>query len=197
MMELGIVKGSEIKKNKDSTTNRLLLQVEFIEESGDIRGDIRTVELIPQAGEDINPAKNSRVVVIEVAKGYQVAIATTDNLVPESGAGEKEIYSTDSPATEKRAKIKLSINGDIEIDAYSGANLKIKADGKIINNDGSKEAARKEDATLTDATTDNVFITWINQVSGFINGLAPGTITVIPTTVTGKINDGTDKVLLP
>jgi hypothetical protein len=129
-MELGIVKGSEIKKNKDSTTKSLLLQVEIIPD------DVRTVELISMSGEDVNPGKGCRVFITDASKGYKIATGITDNLEPESDSGEREIYSTDDPVTEKKAKIKLAANGDIEIDAYGGATLNIKADGNIeINGD--------------------------------------------------------------
>lgn len=113
-MELGIIKGAEIKKNKDGTKNRLLLQVEVIPE------DIRTVEMINQAGEDTYPAEGCRVLVVD-AKGFMAGIAITDDLEPEVEPGEKEIYSTDSPATVKKARLKLGSDGlftiknDIEV----------------------------------------------------------------------------------
>lgn len=108
-MELGIIKGFKVDRNKDSTANSLLLQVEIIPE------DVRTVEMISQAGEDTNPAEDCRVFVIDASKGYQVGIATTDDLESEVDPGEKEIYSTDSPATTKKARLKLGADGLITI----------------------------------------------------------------------------------
>ncbi len=110
-MELGIVKGFEIKKNKDSTVKSLLLQVDMIEDEN----DVRTVELMLQAGEDTNPAKSSRVLVVDTAEGYQVGISVNDGLEPETDPGEKEFYSTDSPATTKKATLKLDKNSNLQL----------------------------------------------------------------------------------
>lgn len=104
---IGIIKGSEIKKNKDSDVKRVLLQVEFVE------GDVKTIELMTQVGEDVNPGKNARVIVIEDSESYKLGIATSDDIEPTVDAGEKEIYSTDSPITTKKAKIKLDKNEQI------------------------------------------------------------------------------------
>lgn len=108
-MELGINKtGYKIGKNKDGTKDRLLLQVKLTED------DIRTIEMIAQAGEDMNPAEGARIVVLDL-KGALYAIGTTDDLKPEVNPGEKEIYSTDSPATEKKARIKFNGNGILDL----------------------------------------------------------------------------------
>jgi hypothetical protein len=155
-MELGIITGQKIAKNRDGDKNRLILQVEIT--SAD---DVREVELISQAGEDINPAKGCRTLVVDAAEGYKAGIAITDDLEPETDPGEKEIYSTDSPATEKKAKIKLATNGDIEIDAYGGATLNIKADGTIEINGNTDFAVTWTDldiALQTFVTNLNTFL---------------------------------------
>lgn len=138
-MNLGKITGREIKKNKDSDVDRIILQIEMLPD------DVRTVELISQAGEDTNPADNCRAVVVDVANDYKAAIAVSDDLTPEVNAGEKELYSTDTPVTEKRAKIKLCANGDIEIDAYGGSTLNIKQDGNIDINGASDFAVAYND----------------------------------------------------
>jgi hypothetical protein len=106
-MELGIVKGFKITKNRDGTQDKLLLQVEIIP------GDVRTVEFMGEAGNDTNPAIGSRVIVITPAKGYQIAISSTDDLTPEVDSGEKELYSTDGSS--KLAKLKLNLDSEIEL----------------------------------------------------------------------------------
>lgn len=174
MSSIGKITGYRIGKNRDGDKDRVILQVELIEGE-----DVRSIELIPGAGIDVNPASGCRVIISDVSDSYQTTGLITDDLIPETDPGEKEIYSTDNPVTQKLAKIKLN------------------ADSEIVMNDGTKFAARKDDPTIVDATTDNAFITWISNVSAFINGLSPGTIPVVPSTVTGKINDGTDEVLLP
>lgn len=146
-MGLGIITGSEILKNRDSEKSRLLLQVKMVSEISDIPADVRTVELLTQAGEDTNPAKNSRVYVVEAAESYQIGIAVSDDVVPTVNPGEKEIYSTDSPATTKKARIKLSSNGDIEISNDVKSSI-IKLDGTGIEiTDGVNTLSITMDAT--------------------------------------------------
>lgn len=107
-MKLGVIKGSIVGKNKDSDVNRRLLQVAMDDEE-----DVRTVELITQHGEDTNPANDCRVLIISIAPSYKIGVAITDELAPEVSTGEKEIYSTDNPATTKKARIKLGSNGNV------------------------------------------------------------------------------------
>jgi hypothetical protein len=112
-MNLGIITGREIKKNRDGNADRIILQVEML------AGDVRTVELISQSGENTNPADECRVVVVDLAKGYKGGIAVTDDLTPEVDAGEKELYSTDNPATTKLARLKLNSSSEIELNGNS------------------------------------------------------------------------------
>ncbi len=88
------------------------------------------MELITLAGDDTNPAIGCRCEVVD-SSGVKICTAITDDLAPEVAIGERELYSTDSPATEKRARIKLASNGDITIDAYGGAKIEVKADGTV------------------------------------------------------------------
>lgn len=137
---IGIVTGYKIDINRDGDKQRLLLQVEMI------TGDVRTVEFIPQSGEDTNPAKGSRIFVMNEdefdSDSYQIGIASSDDLLPGNDPGEKSIYSTDSPATERKAEIKLDTNGNIIIDAYGGTLVEIKTDGTIVINSGTDNAIR-------------------------------------------------------
>lgn len=112
-MELGIITGREIKKNRDGDVDRILLQVEIMEE------DVRTVELITQSGEDTSPANGCRVFVIEESEACKYGIAVSDNLTPEVLPGEKEFYSTDNPVTSKLARIKLGLDSIVEINGNS------------------------------------------------------------------------------
>lgn len=118
-MDIGIIKGRAIKINRDGDSQRLILQVELITDE-----DVRSVELVTQAGEDSNPANGCRVCIFDISDGFQVGIGVTDFLTPEVLPGEKEIYSTDNPVTEKLARIKLN------------------TDSKIIMNQGTDFAVR-------------------------------------------------------
>lgn len=130
---IGIITGSRTGSNRDGDATRRLLQVQMLDE------DVRTVELITMAGDDTNPANGCRVEVVD-SSGVKIATAVTDDLTPDVAVGEREIYSTDNPATEKRARIKLAANGDITIDAYGGAKIEIKADGTVTINAGTQSA---------------------------------------------------------
>ena len=106
-MELGIVRGYEIRTNKDGTQDKLLLQVEIIP------GDVRTVEFMAESGNDTNPAIGSRIKVETISRGYQIGTNSTDDLTPEVDSGEKELYSTDGSS--KKARLKLNLDSEIEL----------------------------------------------------------------------------------
>ena len=108
-MELGIIKGRTIEKNRDGDKDRIILQVEIIAD------DVRPVELISQAGEDTSPANGCRVLISEADESYSVAVAVTDDLAPEVEPGEKEFYSTDNPATQKLARLKFNKDSELEL----------------------------------------------------------------------------------
>lgn len=110
-MDIGIIKNIEDKLNRDGDIIRPMLQVELLDD------DVRTVELMTQSGEDTKPAIGSRVYVIGESEAYKLGIATSDDLKSEVDPGEKEIYSTDSPATTKMARIKLNADGNIDLNA--------------------------------------------------------------------------------
>jgi hypothetical protein len=114
MSDLGVIKGRAIALNKDGDSKRLLLTVEVMED------DVRTVELVTQAGMDINPATGCRVNIVPLSESYQIGVGVSDDLLPECDPGEFEYYSTDDPATTKKARIKGDKNGNIIIN--QGAN---------------------------------------------------------------------------
>ena len=145
---IGIITGSEIGKYKDGDADRVLLQVKLYED------DTQQVELIAQHGEDVNPAKNCRAIIIDITDSYQVAIACTDDLEPECDPGEKEIYSTDDPVTTKQARTKWD------------------KDGNIIMNEGVNHAIQHEALQ----TAINTFLIALNlQLTGLG---APGGLTL-------------------
>lgn len=132
---------------------------------------------ITTPGIDSCPVVEDQGVLISIdqTKGKTVQIGVYPD--PQTQPGEVRIYSRDSSGSQK-------------------AEMWIKNDGKIYFNSGTNPAARKEDPTLIDTTTDNAFISWISQITAAVNGLTGGSI-VPPTQAIGKINDGTEEVLLP
>lgn len=87
----------------------------------------------------------------------------------------------------------VGINPKTQVLDFNGSKV------RILGTSGAgaeKEAARLDDTTVVDGTTDTAFIAWITTVSAFINGLAPGTIPNPPTSVAGKIDSGSSEVLI-
>jgi hypothetical protein len=157
MAIIGKIIGFEITKNKDSDSDVLMLQVELTEES-----DVQTVELFRHAGVDYNPPAESTTVTIPVTESLRIAIATDDGITPESAPGEYEIYSSDG--TSKLSKVKC--------DATS-----VSVDGtEVVINGGIQGAARVNDQTAIDATTDPAFFTWMNAVSTALGLTAPSLV---------------------
>jgi hypothetical protein len=171
---VGIITNRQIGPNRDGDKSRLLLQVQMVDD------DMRTVELVTQAGEDTNPANGCRVVVINVP-GYKVAVAVTDDLTPEVDPGEKEIYSTDNPATAKQARTRW------------------KSDGTIVHNLGTTEAARKGDtAQLTMQQADILALATALLATGLFVPTGNPPVPAGPVVfVDGEITSGTSEVLLP
>jgi phage baseplate assembly protein V len=100
---------------------------------------------------------------------------------------------------DRRFRIELE-EGEVAIYDDQGAYLKLSRSGIVVEpastqtvelgSGATQGVARIGDEVEVDSTTDPAFIAWISNVSGFINGLAPGTIPSIPTTVTGEVSEG-------
>lgn len=111
-MNIGIVKSSEIKKNRDGEQDQILLQVEISDAD-----DIQTVELITHAGNDSRPPKGSRVIIVDVGSAYKLGIAVDDLIVPSVNEGEKKLYSSDAGVI--KAFIDFLKNGILELNGNS------------------------------------------------------------------------------
>lgn len=98
------------------------------------------------------------------------------------------------------AEVSVLTNGTININT-AGGSITISTLGDITMNGGSASVAREGDDTLADSTTDTVFLHaatgWVNLVSVALNAITPGAIAVIPTSITGKVNDGSSAVKVP
>lgn len=109
----GIVKGHEFKKNRDGTGDRLLLQVQMTDPL-----DVQTVELMAQAGVDVNPPEDSRIIILDMGPSYKIAVGADDGIVPTVEPGEKKIYSSAGGAIKAFIKwVKdgiLHLNGDAD-----------------------------------------------------------------------------------
>jgi len=132
-------------------------------------------------GIDANPLPDDQGFGMEIGKSngkdVQFGIIYDKPLVEN---GEIKIFGRDS-------------SGNIVSSVYC------KKDGNIEVNGGSKNAARKDDAISSTSTEDSVFWTWIAAVHAALQSSpANGVVAVAaPTSITGKITEGTTEVLLP
>ena len=108
MVKTGIITGRTLQKNRDGTGNRIMLQVEMTNPD-----DIQTVELYAPGGQDVNPPDGSRVVIIEIAPTYKIAIVADDGIEPSMLDGEQKLYATDGISI--LSFINLLTDGNIEL----------------------------------------------------------------------------------
>jgi phage gp45-like len=80
-------------------------------------------------GDDSVPNNGDRVIVVDLTPAYRVAVATEDSTIPESGKGEKELYSYNALGL-KLARMKLADDSSIEI-KNDLATVKIESTGAI------------------------------------------------------------------
>lgn len=113
---IGTVVGDPyIDRVRNGTGKALHLQVEFGS------NDVQTVQYMPQAGDDVVPAKGAIVEVIR-DNGTLIGIASYHKVVSSAEAGSREIYATNQGV--KRGRIKVNESGAIGIkDEVSGMNL--------------------------------------------------------------------------
>ncbi len=106
----GIVRGFEVKTNRDSEQKVLMLQVEI---SGP--GDVQSVEAMTFAGMQIVPPENSIVTVVKAGNAWKIAPSQNDGIDFDSSLdeGESKIYSSDGGV--EKAFIKLLKTGIIEL----------------------------------------------------------------------------------
>lgn len=119
-MKSGIVTGREVKKNKDGENDVLLLQVEITDSE-----DVQTIELVTQAGQDINPPDGSIVFINKVGDAWKIAVAVNDNIAPSMNEGEQKIYSSNSGGIQ--AFINFLNTGILEINGNSDFAVRFNA----------------------------------------------------------------------
>lgn len=103
----GIVRGYEVKKNRDGSQNVLMLQVEI---SGP--DDNQSVEYMSHAGDDHIPPIGSVVTILTAGKSWKIAIASNDTIDFDSSLkeGDRKLYSKNNASF-----IKILSDGTIEL----------------------------------------------------------------------------------
>lgn len=110
---IAIVKGTEIKRNRDGDHDVLMITAEI----GDT-DDVQSVELACAMGEDFNPPVGTKLILQEVGAAYKVAVAGDDGISPTTSAGERKIYSIASGAISAVAYFKS--DGTLQLNNGSG-----------------------------------------------------------------------------
>lgn len=102
--------------------------------------------------------------------------------------GETRLYG----AKESSCRVRLRADGSLDIEAKSGAAIRITTagGGNIVLNGGTLDVARKTDAVSPTAE----MTTWMSQVATAINLLAPGSVAPPAPTTFATINGGASTV---
>lgn len=109
-LRVGIVTGRETAVNREAGGPAVrLLQVQITDHN-----DVQTVQLVGQAGEEVNPANGSLVLVLPGGQAFKLSAGTSDWVVPIMAVGGKRLYAID-PAT-----------GDVICD------IQLKPDGTVV-----------------------------------------------------------------
>jgi phage gp45-like len=162
---IGTVVGSEIAVNRNGENDVRILSAEI--SSAD---DVQSVELISQNGEQTNPNDDSGVVILELGPSWKIAIATRDNVEPDSGLqrGEKIIYSLDS-SNQIKAKIYL------------------KEDGTVVLNDGTDWAVQFTEMKSAFDQLKSDFNSFISIFNAHVHpGVLSGGASTSPTATSGS-----------
>jgi hypothetical protein len=103
----GIVRGYEVKKNRDSGQKVLMLQVEI---SGP--DDVQSVEYMSHAGDDHIPPLDTTVTILDNGGAWKIAIASNDmrDFDTSLSEGDRKLYSKNAASF-----IKILSDGTIEI----------------------------------------------------------------------------------
>ena len=163
-MTIGFVTGQSVEAYRGGDTVRML-QVQLLGDSPE------TVEWFDITGEDTAPVNGDKVVILQVAKNYKIAVATKDLIVAAVNAGERKFYSRDS-------------TGAIQATIY------LKDDGNIELNGGINHAVQYEALLVAF----NLLKTTVNthvHTGGTLSGGLTGVTTVLDTSdiTATKIND--------
>jgi hypothetical protein len=153
-----------------------MLQVELTDTD-----DVQNVEFMQPCGDNSSPQPGSYALIIDADTAFRFAIGIDTTIEPDGEPGERELFSYDD-AFKKLAKLLLNKIGSLILTPSD--------DGQIELAGSARSASGVDDTITIDAETDPGFFTWLTTVGGVV-GTPP------PTSITGKISTGADKVKLP
>lgn len=107
---IGIVTGTERKKNKDGALDVLMIKCQITNPN-----DVQEVQAYHGANVDFNPPDGVKVNIESIGTAFKIGTAFILEKIPgETGRGEYRIYSTDA-AGSLQAEIYLKADGTIQI----------------------------------------------------------------------------------
>lgn len=110
----GIVRGTEIKKNRDGTANALMLSCEI---SGP--KDIQSVEYMANPYDNYVPEVGSTVIIIPLTKSWKIAIANYDSVAFDStlSPGERKLSAPGNSYIQLNDDNTIELNGSADFAA--------------------------------------------------------------------------------
>ena len=152
LIRRGVICGRQIGYNGNGTKKVLLLSAAISDPT-----DIHQLQFMAHAGVDANPPDGSIATVVSLSRTWKVALGTDDGIVPETSAGEYEIYS--SADGKKVALIRCNVDGTIALqnrksDGTVNESLKAILDDLITAIDGIITFGSPGSHTLTQASKD-------------------------------------------
>lgn len=163
---IGVVTGTpSVARVKNGTAYALMLQVRFSDSQ-----DVRTVQYMPQSGEDTVPTAGDVVAVVDIG-GIPLALASYDGIQSERESGEKELYSHTESGT-KLASLLLKSSGLLWLGNRStGVNLRTLLEDLVsaLSTFAAACEASETDTVLVAAAT--TLVTSLTSVSSYISSL--------------------------
>jgi hypothetical protein len=170
MFSLVKIESSQIEKLGKAEGNSIVATA-----SGDAARDC-DAEVYAAHGVVSRPSSKTHGIRLRLGKLSIILAAYTYGVEPPDNPGETKVYSTDANGAEQATHL-LDDGG---IHTFNG---------------GAIEAARKGDAVQSTMTNDAAFWAWLAAAGTVLAGL--GVVAPIPTSLSGKITEGTSEVLLP
>lgn len=110
-LRVGIVTGRETAVNREAGGPAVrLLQVQITDHN-----DVQTVQLVGQAGEEVNPPNGSLVLLLPGGLAFKLSAGTDDWVVPIMDIGGKRLYAIDPTTGDVICDIQLKPDGTVQV----------------------------------------------------------------------------------
>lgn len=131
-LRVGIITGRQTAVNRESGGPAVrLLQVQITDNE-----DVQTVQLVGQAGEEVNPVNGSLVLILPGGQAFKLSAGTDDGIVPIMAVGGKRLYAVNPADHTVICDIQLKPDGTIAL-AGPVASLTLSPDGTVLADNGA------------------------------------------------------------